>query len=434
VTRRPIHRTGCGAILVVTLGLLAGLVAPAVTQGAGAGTVAHNPNGRLLGVLPSQTGAASPAAIAQPNVVNPVTYHSGPVQHASAVYAIFWAPSVAPFPTNYGATVVRYFSDVAHDSFKPSNPYGSDTQYYDLTGTVKRFVSYAVTYKNVFTDTHAYPANGCPNYKLDDGTTSKKCLTDAQMLTEINSVINAHALPKGMGTQYFLFTPKGVASCFTANGLSAGNCYDPFSFPGFCAYHSFVGSGSTAVLYANMPFAGITGCSSGQSPQGNVADSVLNGISHEHQETMTDPLGTAWYDVDGNEVADKCAFTFGAPLGTNSFGQFNEIINTHDYWLQEIWSNRDMACVQRNTWPQPTAAFSFSPTAPAAGTAVHFTSASHSGDGTALKYHWTFPGGTVSTAVNPTFTFTTAGAKVVTLVVADTSGDQARLSKTVTVH
>ena len=299
---------------------------------------------------------------------------------------------------------------------------------------MKRFVSYAVTYKTAIVDTHAFPANGCSNYTLDDGTVSLKCFTDAQIAAEVKSVVTGHAFPKGLANEYFLFLPQGVASCFTAKSLTSGGCFDPLNFSGFCGYHSFSGTGAEAVLDANLPYANIQGCSSGQSPENNAADSTINVVSHEHQETITDPFGTAWFDTGGNEIADKCIFTFGAALGTNAFGQFNEVISSDDYWLQEIWSNRAQACVQRNTFPQPTASFTFAPAAPAHGATVTFHSTSHSGDGTALTFHWTFPNGTVSTVANPTFVFTTAGTKAVSLLVFDTHGDQARVTHTITVH
>jgi PKD repeat protein len=422
-----------GAITIAALALVLGLAAPTLGANAAAGDVMHNPKGKFLGVVPSRpSGAPAGTSIASPHTGSPVTYHSGPVQHSSTAYAIFWAPSTTPFSTSYATTISTYFKDVAHDSFTATNPYGADVQYWDGTATAKKFLSYAVTFKGAFVDSHAYPANGCPNYLLDDGTMSLRCLTDAQIVKEIKAVITAHAFPKGIVNQYFLFTPKGIASCFTSGALSSGGCYDPQNFQGYCAYHSFSGTGTTAVLYANMHFANITGCSSGQSPSGNDADSVINEVSHEHQETMTDPLGTAWYDVNGNEIADKCVFTFGAPLGTSTFGQYNEVINTHKYWLQEIWSNRASACVQRNTYPQPTASFTYSPSAPVHGTPVAFHSTSHSGDGTALTFRWLFPTAT-STSANPSYTFASAGTKQVTLIVADTHGDQKKVTRAITV-
>jgi hypothetical protein len=445
------RRTGWarGAISVAGLTLVAALATPAVdasgatsAPNAGAATapvVARNPKGRLLGAIPSRPAEPKltegvTAQVANPNVTTPVTYHNGPVQHGSSVYAIFWVPSGYPYPPGYAAVVEQFFKDLGHDSFTAGNPYGSDTQYYDVVGGKKRWVSYAVAYKGVVIDKRPFPANGCPNYLLNDGSMSRKCLNDSQVISMVKSVITSHHFPKGLNTQYFLFTPYSVASCFTANGLTQGRCYDPLNYNGYCAYHSFSGSGTSLFLYAAMHYADINGCSSGQSPQGNPADAVINGISHEHQETMTDPIGTGWYDSGGNEIADKCLFTFGTPLGTNGFGQYNQIINSNQYWLQEVWSNRDGACVQRNTHPQPTASFTYSPASPAVGTVVSFHSTSVSGDGTPLTYRWVWPNRTTSTAANPKFTFGTTGQKNVTLIVADTHGDQARAIRTVTVH
>jgi hypothetical protein len=63
-----------------------------------------------------------------------MTYQGGPVQHSSTVYAVFWQPPSYVFPSGYVNLVSRYFTDVAHDSFKTSNVYAVGTQYYDRTG------------------------------------------------------------------------------------------------------------------------------------------------------------------------------------------------------------------------------------------------------------------------------------------------------------
>jgi hypothetical protein len=396
-----------------------------------------NPRGKFLGVIPSKQAVAG-RAIARGGVhalgTGPLTYHGGPVQHTSNVYAIFWKPVAFTLPAGYQATIARYFTDVAKFSFKPSNVYGSATQYYDITGTVKQPAFYSVTSKLAIADPQPYPASGCPNYQLDDGSTTTNCLTDAQITAEIARVITTHALPTGVNNNYFLFTPQNVASCFTANGLSSGFCYDPIAFAGFCAYHSSFLLAGKNVLYADMPYAALAGCASGQSPENNAADSVLNTVAHEHLETITDPLGTAWWDDTGDEIADKCNGDFGAPLGGNSFGQFNQVINTHDYWLQRMWSNRIAACVQRNTFAQPVAAFTFTPAAPVHGQQVSFVSTSHNPDATPLKFRWTFPGGATSALANPKFTFPAAATVTVTLVVWDAQGDEARVQTAIVVH
>ena len=386
--------------------------------------------GPILGIVHSRTHGASAA---RPATTSRLTYHHGPVQHSSRVYPIFWIPPSYSLPSGYQSLVVRYFNDVAHDSFKTSNVYSSDTQYSDVSGGVKRFVSYSTSVRKAIVDNDALPADGCVNYPLGDGSTSTNCITDAQIQDEIRSVIADHGLPSGLGIEYFLFTPRGLASCVDETALASGGCYDPFSFDGFCAYHSWTNVSPSAVLYANMPFAALDRCSSGQSPNGNAADSVLNLTSHEHNETMTDPLGSGWFDDAGMENGDRCNFNFGTALGSTATGRFNQVINGHRYWLQQEWSNRKVACVQRNTFPQPTASFTFSPKRPRPGVGVKFSSAAHDVDDTVLTYRWTFPDGAVSTARNPTHAFSTPGAKRVALVVFDGHGDQVRVIHTVNV-
>ena len=420
-----------GVLATVVVLFAASTAAPALARPpAPTPSVVQRADGRFLGIVHSRSGRHGAAPAARAAAPTQMTYHGGPVQHSSRVYAIFWVPPSYSLPGGYRTLVTRYFDDVAHDSFKTSNVYASDTQYFDRSHGVQRFESYATSFATAVLDTHALPADGCANYLLADGSTSKDCLTDAQLTSEIKSVVAAHGFPSGLGVQYFLFTPQGLASCFDATALASGGCYDPFSFDGFCAYHSAV---SGPLLYANMPFASLTGCFSDESPNGNAADDVLNVTSHEHNETMTDPLGNAWFDSNGNENGDKCAFDFGAAVGSTSSGRYNQVINGHPYWLQQEWSNRKHGCAQRNTFLQPTASFTATPAHPARGAKVKFTSTAHDGDDTAFTYRWTLPDNTTSTVPNPTHAFATAGDKRVSLVVFDAHGDQVRVVHTVSV-
>ena len=388
---------------------------------------------------PTYGSPSAAATHAQPRATagSDVTYHGGPVLHSSGVFAIFWVPPSYSLPNGYQSTVTQYFTDVAHDSFLTSNEFGVDTQYYDVTKGVKKFISYSVVYRGTNVATQPFPASGCPNYVLDSkaGKKSSVCLTDAEIQEEVRSVIAGHSLPTGIGNEYFVFTPPGVANCKTAKPTKSRGCFDPIQQDGYCAYHSHLTTGGHAVLYDVLPYEDSTGvCWSGQSPNGNPGDSVVNTASHEQNESITDPLGTGWYDDSGNEIGDKCHLTFGAKISATSTGMYNEVINGHGYWLQEIWSNRAQACVQRNTFPQPTASFAFTPTSPVHGKKVTFASSvSEPGEKT-FKYRWTFPDGGVATVKNPTHNFAKpVFVGIVTLIVSDPHGNQARVVKSITV-
>jgi hypothetical protein len=263
-----------------------------------------------------------------------LTYHGGPVMHTNAVYAIYWVPSGFSVQPGYGTTLDNFFVNVAADSGKTSNVYFSDTQYFDTTNGNILYSSAAV---NAALDRDPYPANGCADL------VTTVCLTDAQLQSEISHVVSLKGWPRGLSTEYFLFTPKNVGSCQFAFGIC--------SYTYFCAYHSAIGSGSTAILYANMPYAAWdkSACGSGQSPNANDADSTINVTSHEHNETITDPLASAWFDSAGNENGDKCAWNFGTPLGGAPGAEYNQVINGAHYWLQQEWSNASGACVQTGT-------------------------------------------------------------------------------------
>jgi hypothetical protein len=282
--------------------------------------------GNMRGVVPAHGHANNGARGAGSN--NNLLYNGGPVMHTNKVYSIYWIPTGYSVQPGYQTTIDGFFRNVAADSNKASNVYFSDTQYYD---TINGNILYSSSFGGSVADTDKFPANGCRDRY------TRVCLTDRQLQTEIGNVVKANNLPTGTGTEYFLFTPKNVGSCFSQ--------YCAYSY--FCAYHSNIGSGNTAILYANMPYAAFVSpaCGSGESPNGNDADSTINVTSHEHNETITDPFGTAWYDSSGYEDGDKCAWNFGAPLGGGAGAEYNQVIGSGHYYLQQEWSNHSSGCV-----------------------------------------------------------------------------------------
>ena len=90
------------------------------------------------------------------------------------------------------------------------------------------------------------------------------------------------------------------------------------------------------LLYANQPYAAHAGCDTGVRPNGDDADPTINVTSHEHNEAITDPQGNAWFDRQGYENADKCAWTFGSPLDGSGNTRYNQTINGHDYLAAEL--------------------------------------------------------------------------------------------------
>ncbi len=232
------------------------------------------------------------------------------------------------------------------------------TQYNDSSG---QHAAYNSHFGESIVDTQAFPASGCKAAEI--------CLSDEQLRAELARLIKANSLPVGLSTEYFILTPPGVESCyFDSEGFE--QCSAGTALPAFCAYHGSIATAAGPIIFSNDPYVtGKAGCDDGNHPTGKPSDGVLQGgLTHEHIESLTDPLPfTGWNDWagSGGEIGDKCrTFTptteFGEPLGKAADGaKFNQVINGHDYWYQQEWSNQNHECAQRLTFAgeEPTATF-----------------------------------------------------------------------------
>jgi hypothetical protein len=306
--------------------MLFSLVISASADGSDPGSTPSHGNGQIFGVVPPK-GKANAMAAATNFATSNLTYHSGAVMHSNTTHTIFWVPSGYSVNSSYISLINHFLIDVAAADNVTSNVYYSDKQYYSVSGGVKYYITTTSTFGGAYLDTNPYPVSGCAPYM----TGMTECLTDAQIQAEIQRVITLKGWASNSTTEFFMFTANNV-------GSQAGSYY---AFNDYCAYHSWFGS----VLYANMPYTGfsLSSCGVPQSPNGNwAADSTISVLSHEHNETITDPRGTGWYDGSGNENGDKCAWRFGS---VSSSLKYNQTINGHHYILQKEWSNSTARCV-----------------------------------------------------------------------------------------
>ena len=74
--------------------------------------------------------------------------------------------------------------------------------------------------------------------------------------------------------------------------------------------------------------------------QNSGADGLVNIMSHELEEAITDPDVNAWYMSNGNENADACAWKWGTLLGGQiGQGGYNQSFGGHNWLLQMNWEN-----------------------------------------------------------------------------------------------
>ena len=123
----------------------------------------------------------------------------------------------------------------------------------------------------------------------------------------------------------------------TSNNPTPGAYYPVYSDQprgnaGYCAWHS---SGTINGMQVEFGFFfnldGDSGCDpadpGNQHTQG--LEALANVSGHELSEMLTDPQLNAWYDQQGSENSDKCAWTFNG----------NVSIGGSSWKIQGNWSN-----------------------------------------------------------------------------------------------
>jgi hypothetical protein len=255
-------------------------------------------NGRHVQLFPSRGRAGAHGGGPNQNV----TYHNGPVIRSAKVVPIFWGPSAtwgtAASPSALTQHIVGFFTQ-----FGTSPQYNTITQYYDMSGGIA-LSSLTTTY-------------------VIDNTTPPTSVTDAIVQGEVAKVV-AQLGGAAANTVYEVFLP---ASSYATYG-SWNSCGGPNLQ--FCAYHSNFVSAGVDIKYASMPYPSCGGCQWSGWTTGQNFDHFS---SHETREAVTDPDGTAWYDRQGAEADDKCAWS-PSPFVVSGYG------------YQYEWSNLDRGCVQ----------------------------------------------------------------------------------------
>jgi PKD repeat protein len=316
-----------------------------------------------------------------------------------APYVIYWTPGGESISPGVSGLINRWFADSAADSGGSNNVFGVDRQFTDGAG----FADYKQTFSSsqALVDTQPYPTAGDCTFT---NVAYPTCLTNAQVQAEVARFVAANGLPTAGSTSnselnssaadYYLVLPTDVNVCLTSTGCAHNS---------FCAWHSAFTSSGNNLLYAAIPLLPTVlgsgpgkGCQSDgnaqvQEPNGNAtADIALKYISHEQNETITDPLLTAWWNSNtGNEDGDQCngvgtrADAFTPTLGGSAAAGslFNQLINGDEYYIQSEWSNGDIDCKMRPTAGTIIAGLTPPPGATPVGAPVAFTPTGSSTNG-----------------------------------------------------
>lgn len=165
-------------------------------------------------------------------------------------------------------------------------------------------------------------------------------LSDNGVLTVVRNVLNAGTLPLDRNGIYFVVTSSDIAK--------SGFCSS------FCGWHTHATINGTDVKYSFVGNSNrcLNSCAAQTTgPNGNAGvDGMLSVLAHEFQEAETDPDLNAWFDNNGAENADKCAWTFGQSQGQAGNGAFfnltlpSQTQGTRNYLIQRNLSATDNKC------------------------------------------------------------------------------------------
>jgi len=286
----------------------------------------------VWGILPWQTGQVTghPAGgfrkafgypgsffnLDQPAAKPLMVYHGGPLMlGTNSLYIIYYGA----FGSGQNATVTiinDFFSNIGG-----SGNYNVNTTYYDSNDN------------HIINSLSFSPLN---NTYIDHYSIGKK-IGGKGIERIVQAALAGGHLPVETSAIYFVVTAPDV----TGPEIGGGTC-------AFHASSSKLAAGVTIIYSAIPDFGGkqLNACDGNvqifnetNSPNNNLgADDALDSFMHELSESVTDPLGNAWWGPKG-EVGDICNFNYGttyiAPNGTHA----NTHLGTRDYLVQTIWEN-----------------------------------------------------------------------------------------------
>ena len=244
-----------------------------------------------------------------------ILYHGGPVMAGtSPVYVIWYGnwsdsnvpPIITDLVTNLG-----------------SSPYFNiNTGYADSSGAAPNG---ALIYAGA-----AY-----------DAFTHGSTLTDEDLEEIVAEHIAAGSLPLDPNGVYLILASREVSNLRPDGGST-------YCTPGALPYHDATVVFATTVKYGFVGSAARCPTTAGPQllapgvvpPNGSFeADAMASTIASVLNATVTNPIGTSWYDRYGLQNSDKCAGRFGTTYTTTNGGTANIRLGQRDYLIQQNWVN-----------------------------------------------------------------------------------------------
>jgi Phosphate-induced protein 1 conserved region len=241
-----------------------------------------------------------------------------------------WGTSTSPTPSakNYQFFTNKFLADLSSD-----NRWALDQSYYQATAS-------APTAK-----TNVGPINS-----------SIQSVRVATNVTKYKSTLSQSSIYNIAKDAYFPATnavadPNGIYFVFTSSDIKVSGFGTQF-----CGWHSYNSSSRAKYSFVGDP-ANLSGClPQTVGPNLAGADAMLSVLTHELEETVTDPQLNAWYSANGNENADKCAWTWGSTSQATTGAPFtNIVVGGKSYLIQQNFklsgTSPSKSTSTTHTWP-----------------------------------------------------------------------------------
>jgi Phosphate-induced protein 1 conserved region len=271
--------------------------------------------------------AASGGAVVQGNGIN---YHGGPVLHNTVDVYFIWYGNWGSEFTTANTILTNWATSIGGSPYENIN-----TTYGDATGNV----SGAIALKG----------------STSDAGSQGSSLSDSSIASIVSKALSSGALPADSNGVYFVLTAPGVTE--TSGFLTQ-----------YCGWHTYGTYNGAYIQYAFVgdaagPSLGNCAAQTASSPNGDPGvDAMVSVISHELEESASDPELNAWYDSNGEENADKCAWTFGATYNAKNGSFANMKLGGMDYLIQQNWVNAAGGYCALSYTATPDFSLSVSPT------------------------------------------------------------------------
>jgi hypothetical protein len=213
--------------------------------------------------------------------------HGGPVMTNAGFWALYWNSSVAnSTQTSMNQSTGTKYASLREqmDAFLVS--FGNDAPYSQAPTDDFSIVQ---QYGAPITSTVHYFG-----YKVASERT-KSSVSDSGIRNFIAGQLDSNAVSVSTDIIYGVYLPAGMKVTMSG-GASCST---------FCGYHSHFNYGGLDIRYAVFPYLDCNACKLSTM---SVADMMTIVASHEIREAVTDPQLNAWYDDQGYEADDKCAW------------------------------------------------------------------------------------------------------------------------------